>query len=73
MAKTTGQDVILTLLSDVAELQENSLAAAAHLEELVRLAKDSAKRTERIARTLAKVADLIGDHETRIAALEARG
>ena len=72
MAKATGHDVTLTLMADVAELQENSLEAAGHLEELVKLAKDSAKRSERIARTLGKLADLVGDHETRISALEAR-
>ncbi|MBS1149987.1 MAG: hypothetical protein H6Q89_1685 [Myxococcaceae bacterium] len=73
MAKATGQDVLLTLMADVAELQENSLASAGHLEALVKLARDSAKRTERIARTLSKLAELVGDHEARISALEARG
>ena len=72
MASTTGRDVILTLMTEVAELQANSLAAAQHLEQLVKLAKDSAKRNERIARTLSKLADFIGDHEARSSSLEAR-
>ena len=72
MATTTGRDVILTLMADVAELHENALTATKHLEQLVKLSRDSSKRTKRIARTLAKVATLIGDHEQRISALEAR-
>lgn len=55
MATASGRDVILTLMADVAELQENSLTAAGHLEALVELARDSAKRTKRIARTLGKL------------------
>ena len=69
MATASGRDVILTLMADVAELQENSLTAAGHLEALVKLARNSAKRT---AGTLSKLADLISDHEDRISALEDR-
>ena len=72
MATVSGRDVILMLMADVAELKENSRAAAVHLEEMVKLTRDTTKRTERIARTLLKLADLRGDHEERISALEAR-
>ena len=43
-----------------------------HLDDLIKLGRDSAKRTDRIARPLSKLADLLGDHEDRITALEAR-
>jgi ABC-type transporter Mla subunit MlaD len=79
MATTSGRDIILTLMADVAELQENSATTAGHLEvmaehldNLVKIARDNTKRTERIARTLAKLADLFKDHEDRITMLENR-
>lgn len=72
MATASGRDVILTLMADVAELKENSATATNLLEELLKVSRDTTKRTERVARTLSKLADLLGDHEERISALEAQ-
>ena len=86
MARTPGADIILTLLSDVAELKENSVATTRHLEELeedvasiathlgglVKISQDSGRRIERTAVTLSKLANLFKDHEARISALESR-
>jgi hypothetical protein len=83
---TSGRDIILTLLADVDGLKqgahettrqleatnEHLKLAVSHVEQLTRLAKDNAKRTDRIARTLAKLADLLEDHESRLSALESR-
>ena len=68
----TGKDIILNLLADVAELKENSIETTRHLEALVKISRDSSRRIERTAVTLAKLADLFTDHEARISALETR-
>ncbi len=86
MAAVTGRDAILALTADVAGLQKSSRATVEHLEELsghfervtanldalTKIAKESSKQTDRMARTLAQAVDLLDDHEARIAALEAR-
>lgn len=100
MAVVSGRDVLVTLMSDVAELKDNSRSATAqldkidgtvdalsghlaalgdlvaalgdHVTELARIQRDNTKRFERVGKTLVKLSDLLGDHEDRITALEAR-
>lgn len=83
LARTTGADIILNLLADVAELKENSIATTQHLEDLeasvakhldglVKISRDSTRRLERTAVTPGRLADLFKDHEARISALESR-
>lgn len=72
MARATGRDVIVTLMESVQELHRNQTQATEHLEAMLRLSKDSAKRLEQMARTLGGLAKVLRDHEERLVRLEDR-
>lgn len=72
MATKIGGDVILTLMSDVAELRDTQTQMTGHLEALVGLSKAQTSRLERIAKLVAEFAARLNDHEERLSALEAR-
>lgn len=64
--------MILTLMTEVAELKHNQAESTTHLEALVSLSKKQEATLDRAARLILTLADKLNDHEKRLEALEAR-
>lgn len=72
MAKTTGGDVILTLMGEVSSLRDQQLEMTDMLEKLVSHSRAQGERMGRVAELIRAMADRLADHERRIEALESR-
>lgn len=72
MANAIGRDVLLKLMTDVAEMKEDQKTATTHLEALVALSKKQEAGLDRLVRLVTVLADKLDNHEERLAALESR-